>query len=353
MRYPFAYVTSVWMTLLMVLGAFAGGVGFYALPILAFVVVPFADRRVGVSRWPSREALGKITPEKERGYDLALLTGAMTPLVSVAFGLAVSAYWDLTTFEFAGLVFSVGIMSGYVGIVAAHELIHRSSAVHRVLAWILMSAALYSHFCVEHILGHHPRFATPDDHATARRGEMLYIFVPRSVVRGLFSAIRFRPVQVVGVYALLGVLLAGIYSALGWDALLFMLLQSAVAIVLLEGVNYMEHYGLLRAKLANGQYEQPGPGHSWDTSSLMTNLNTFNLGRHTMHHSFARRPYYRLQQIDAAPQLPYGYATMFLISLVPPLWFSIMDRRLDDWHASRRGSAADRAGASDTAVSPS
>lgn len=353
MRHPFAYVTSVWMTILLVLGAFIGGIGFYLLPILAFVVVPFADRRVGTSRWPSEQALRGITPQTERRYDIALIAGSMTPLVSVAFGLTVSALWQLTSFEFTGLVISVGIMSGYVGIVAAHELIHRSSAAKRGLGWVLMSAALYSHFCVEHILGHHPRFATPDDHATARRGEMLYVFIPRSVVRGLVSAVRFRPAQVLGVYVLIAVLLFGIYAWLGSTALLFALLQGAVAIILLEGVNYMEHYGLLRARLANGQYEQPGPGHSWDTSSLMTNLNTFNLGRHTMHHSYARRHYYRLQHNDAAPQLPYGYATMFLISLVPPLWFSIMDRRLDEWHAARQGSAATQTGPGDAAVLPS
>lgn len=336
MRYPLAYFTAVWIALILVAGAYARGIGFYAVPALAFLLVPIVDRWIGLSRWPSEMALKNITPGKERGYDAALVAASFATLAVLGWALLVPARWSLSTLEFVGLALSVGIMSGYVGIVAAHELIHRPSAFHRWLGWILMSAALYPHFCVEHILGHHPRFATPDDHATARRGEMLYVFVPRSVFRGLFSAIAFRPVQVLSVYTLLIVMLVAIQVFLGWDALWLMLGQAAVAIVLLEGVNYMEHYGLLRKRLPNGQYEAPGPAHSWDTSSIVTNLNTFNLGRHSMHHSFARRPYYRLQQNDEAPQLPYGYATMFLIALVPPLWFGIMDRRLDAWHARQQ-----------------
>jgi len=337
MRRPIAYFTSVWMACLLVLGAWLGGVGFYVLPVLAFMVVPAIDKRVGTSRWPSDAALKTIDAAKARGYDAALITASFTTLLMVAYGLWVAGRWTLTSWELGGLILSVGIMSGYVGIVAAHELIHRSSRVERLLGWVLMSAALYPHFCVEHILGHHPRFATPEDHATARRGESLYVFIPRSIVRGLISAIAFRPVQVLSVYALLVLFLVAVYQYLGTTALIFMLAQAFVAICLLEAINYLEHYGLLRRKLASGQYEAPGPGHSWDTSSLMTNLNTFNLGRHSMHHSFARRPYYRLQQNDAAPQLPHGYATMFLIALVPPLWFRIMDRRLDAWYANAQG----------------
>lgn len=339
MRYPIAYFTAVWMALLLMLGTWLGGAGFFILPGLAFIFVPLFDERVGKSRWPSDAALKSIDEAKIKGYDAALIAASFAVLIILAFGLGVAATRELSGWEFAGLSLSVGIMSGYVGIVAAHELIHRSSRAERLLGWVLMSAALYPHFCVEHILGHHPRFATPDDHATARRGESLYAFIPRSIFQGLFSAIAFRPVQVLSVYALLGLLLVAIHQFLGVEALVLMLVQAFVAICLLEGINYLEHYGLLRKKLPGGQYEAPGPGHSWDTSSLMTNLNTFNLGRHSMHHSFARRPYYRLQQNDEAPQLPYGYATMFLISLVPPLWFSIMDRRLDEWHENREGRA--------------
>jgi alkane 1-monooxygenase len=337
MRYPFAYFTSLWMVALLILGAALGGIGFFTLPLLAFGVVPIADRWLGKSRWPSDIALQGLTPGKERAYDAALVAASAAVLLALGWGLWVAASWALSTAEFIGLTISVGIVTGYVGIVVGHELIHRSTAWERGIGWVLFSAVLYPHFCVEHILGHHPRFATPADHATARRGENLYAFIPRSIVRGLISGIRFRPVRVLSIYALLALLLIAIYRSLGSDALIFMVAQAFVAVCLLESINYVEHYGLLRKRLANGQYEAPGPGHSWDTSSIITNINTFNLGRHSAHHSAARRPYHRLQQNDKAPQLPYGYAAMFLISLVPPLWFRIMDRRLDAWYARQQG----------------
>lgn len=336
MRNPLAYFVSVAIALCLVLGSLSGGAGYFVLPFLGFVFMPVADRWAGQSRWPSENALRTISPARERAYDAALVTAFTATLGVLAWGLWVASAWTLEAWEMAGLAISVGMFTGYVGIVVAHELIHRPSVAHRAMGWVLMSAALYPHFCVEHILGHHPRFATPDDHATARRGEALYVFIPRSIIRGLFSGLRFRPVSVLAAYAVLIGILFAIHRWLGVHALMLMLIQALVAVILLEGINYLEHYGLLRERRPNGQYEPPGPGHSWDTSFYLTNTNIFNLGRHSDHHSHSRRPYYRLRHNDEAPQLPFGYATMFLIALVPPLWFRIMDRRLDEWHARKQ-----------------
>jgi alkane 1-monooxygenase len=333
MRNPIAYAVSIAIALCAILGQQAGGAGHFVLPFLGFVFMPIADRWAGQSRWPSPTALKNISPAKEKAFDAALISAAFATLAMLAWGVWTAGTEKLAWWEFTGLAISIGMFTGYVGIVVAHELIHRLSRAQRALGWILMSAAIYPHFCIEHIYGHHPRFATPEDHATARRGESLYVFIPRSIFRGLISSLKIKPVPVLIAYALVGAALAVIYFGLGPDALKLMLIQAAIAVVLLEGINYLEHYGLLRAKRPNGHYEPAGPGHSWDTSYYMTNTNIFNLGRHTDHHSHARRPFYRLRHIDEAPQLPFGYATMFLIALLPPLWFRIMDRRLDDWKA--------------------
>lgn len=348
MRNPIAYTVSFAIALVVLLGHYAGGVGHFALPLLGFAFMPVADRWAGLSHWPSENALKNISPIKEKTFEAALMGAAFVTLAMLAWGLWVVATEALTWWEFTGLALSIGMFTGYVGIVVAHEMIHRASLAHRAMAWVLMSAVIYAHFCVEHIMGHHPRFATPEDHATARRGESLYAFVPRSIIRGFASALRFKPVPVLLAYALIAGVIAMIDRWLGAQAVTLMVAQAAIAVILLEGINYLEHYGLLRAKRASGRYEPAGPGHSWDTSYYLTNTNIFNLGRHTDHHSHARRPYYRLRHIHDAPQLPYGYATMFLIALLPPLWFRIMDRRLDDWHSkalARRRDDADSSGA--------
>ena len=337
MRHPIGYFLSIPIALLLLLGTRIGGVGYWIIPILSFLCTPFLERWLGTSRWPSANALKNITPGRERGYEAAPVIAGLVTLAVLARVLWLASTRSLTGWEFAGLTISTGIMTGYVGIVVAHELMHREDRPRRLLAWVLMSAAIYPHFCVEHVLGHHPRFATPADPATARRGENFYFFVPRSIVGGLISAIKLRPVPVLVAYVLIVLVLAGISAGLGPVAFKLALLQGAIAIVLLEGINYLEHYGLQRKQLANGRYEAPGPAHSWDTSVLVTNLNIFNLGRHSDHHSFSRRPYYRLRHNAEAPQLPHGYATMFLMALVPPLWFATMDRRLDEWAAQHGG----------------
>lgn len=331
MRYPFAYFASLGIAAAVLIGHWLGGVGHFALPFLGFLFMPVADRLAGQSRWPSPQALERLTPERERIYEAAILSAALSTPLLLGWALWTVAHESMARWELWALAVSVGIYTGYVGIVVAHDLMHRAGRAHRLLAWLLMTIVLYPHFCVEHVFGHHPRVATPDDPATARRGESFYAFVPRSVFGGLLSALRidWKPVVFANALGIAGAI--AVQRWLGTDALILFLVQAAVAIILLEGINYLEHYGLVRTRRPSGHYEAVGPGHSWDTSYFLTNINIFNLGRHTDHHAHARRPYYRLRHVEDTPQLPFGYATMFLIALVPPLWFRLMDRRLDDW----------------------
>lgn len=333
MRYPFAYAVSLGIAFCVVLGHYLGGAGHFVLPFLGFVFLPFADKLAGHSRWPSAQALERIGPARERAYEAAIVAAALATPAMLGWALWTIATEPMTTWERAGLIVSTGMFTGYVGIVVAHDLMHRATLPHRLLAWLLMTIVLYPHFCIEHIQGHHPRVATPEDPATARRGESFYAFVPRSILGGLSSALRIEWKPVLLAYTLAAAAIVAIHHWLGAAALMLFLVQAMIAIVLLEGINYLEHYGLQRQKRESGRYEAVGVGHSWDTSYYLTNINIFNLGRHTDHHAHARRPYYRLRHVEKAPQLPFGYATMFMIALVPPLWFRLMDRRLDAWIA--------------------
>ena len=63
----------------------------------------------------------------------------------------------------------------------------------------------------------------------------------------------------------------------------------------------------------------------------MSNLVLFQLQRHSDHHAFASRPYQVLRHFEESPQLPFGYPVMILMSLMPPLWFKIMNERLENW----------------------
>ena len=232
----------------------------------------------------------------------------------------------------------IGSVTGSQGITYAHELGHSKSKFDRWLGWCLMASVNYSHFMVEHYRGHHPRAATPIDPASARRGETLWRFLPRTLGGSLRSAWQLEAQQLrtlrrgwlrspllwATLAQVVGLLFLG--TAFGALAVVFWLVQSAYAVFLLETINYIEHYGLQRA-LVNGRLEPFAVHHAWNADSWLTNSLIANLQRHSDHHMRAWKPYPTLESL-AGPRLPTGYAGCIWLAAVPPLWFRLMHPRL-------------------------
>jgi alkane 1-monooxygenase len=122
------------------------------------------------------------------------------------------------------------------------------------------------------------------------------------------------------------------YGGILWQIPAFFFAQSLVGFSLLELVNYVEHYGIMRRELSPGKYERVNPIHSWNSSHLISNFFLFQLQRHSDHHAYAHKRYQVLNHYEESPQLPCGYSTMILLALIPPLWFSIMNQRLEHWN---------------------
>ena len=120
----------------------------------------------------------------------------------------------------------------------------------------------------------------------------------------------------------------GVLIGLGWQMLPFLIIHNVLAWWQLTSANYIEHYGLLREKLANGKFEPCAPHHSWNSNHKLTNQILFHLQRHSDHHANMSRAYQSLRDFPDLPRLPNGYYGMFLVAYVPPLWFKIMDKRL-------------------------
>jgi alkane 1-monooxygenase len=220
-----------------------------------------------------------------------------------------------------------GLYTGGLGITVAHELCHKKEKIHQIFADLLLASVMYQHFAVEHVRGHHLHVATVDDPASARLNENVFQFLFRSIKGSFLHAFVLDRKRV-----LYGIFLALIFASLalflGLKVLLFFILQAIVAFVLLEMVNYVEHYGLERKILSNGRYEKVTPIHSWNSSHKFSNYMLFNLQRHSDHHAWAHLPYTVLKHHDQAPQLPAGYPSMILLALVPPLWFKFMNPRV-------------------------
>lgn len=298
-------------------------------PLVLFLLVPAADQLLALDtdNTPGSPAL-RYLPMVFVPAQLLLTLG----------GLWLILHRGFSGWEQGMLILDLGFASA-LGINVAHELMHRPGKVDQRLAELLMASVTYTHFCVEHVQGHHKNVATERDPATSRKGESLYAYLPRTIWGGLWSAwgiekarsgsgwgnrlVRYAVAQVA--------VFAGLWAWLGpWGVLAF-LAQSLVAIVMLETINYIEHYGLQRAEIAPGKPERVAPRHSWNSSHRLTNWMLLNLSRHSDHHAFAARPFTELRHYDEVPQLPASYSAMMLLATVPPLWFRVMDRRVDAW----------------------
>jgi alkane 1-monooxygenase len=239
------------------------------------------------------------------------------------------------------LALTAGLYSG-LGINTAHELGHKKTELERWMSRIVLAVPAYGHFCVEHNRGHHRYVATPDDPASARMGESIYRFALREIPGGFrrgWVAERERLArqgksvwsvenEVLQSYAISAVLQVGLIVAFGWVMVPFLAVHNVWAWWQLTSANYVEHYGLLRERRPDGSYGHCRPHHSWNADFLVSNLLLYQLERHSDHHANPTRRYQSLRSFPGVPNLPNGYFGMFLVAMVPPLWYALMDRRL-------------------------
>ncbi len=243
-----------------------------------------------------------------------------------------------------GLAISIGAIGG-IGINTAHELGHKREANERWLAKIALAQVFYGHFYIEHNRGHHVRVATPEDPASSRFGESFYEFWPRTVGGSLKSAWHLEKKRyarkkthpfhlgndVLNAWLMSIVLWGGLVAWQGPGVLPFLVVQAVVGFSLLEVVNYMEHYGMLRQKVGTGErqrYERVDPSHSWNSNNIATNVLLYHLQRHSDHHANPTRRYQTLRDFEESPVLPTGYAGMIVLALFPPIWRRVMDKRV-------------------------
>ncbi len=344
------YWIVFFVPLVAVVGLRIGGLATLGTLALIFGVIPLLEALAGMRT----DNEGTDGPTRRLAFDLPLYVWVPAQLGIQAYGLWLILGGHLPGWEGAVGTLSIGVMAAAGGINIAHELMHRKTRPERALAEVLMASVTYTHFCIEHVYGHHRHVATPLDAASSRYGESVYHFLPRTLWGGLRSAVRIESARArkQGIspwslrhrltrYALTQVLIyAGLGLTLGPIAIAYWAGQSLTAMVVLEIINYVEHYGLSRRELSPGRYERVQPWHSWNASHRLTNWLLFNLQRHSDHHYLASRPYHMLRHYEQVPQLPAGYATMILASLVPPLWRAIMHPRVEAWTRQRSESSA-------------
>ncbi|MFT6163934.1 MAG: alkane 1-monooxygenase [Zhongshania aliphaticivorans] len=317
--------------------------GWWLAPVIVYFIIPVLDYVIGTDRSnPPESAVSQLEADNYYKY----IVYAYIPLQYA--GTLITVWFAATELGALGIIaglFSCAYVNG-IGINTGHELGHKRDALSQFLAKLALAPVAYGHFYVEHNFGHHRRVATPEDPASSKMGESFWRFLPRTVIGSLRSACEIERQRldrkglgfwhwrndVLQAWAMTLILFGGCTAVLGWPALAFLVVQAAMGSSLLEVINYVEHYGLLREKDASGRYERCLPKHSWNSNHIVTNLVLYQLQRHSDHHAHPNRAFQALRHFSDSPQLPSGYASMMMLAYFPPLWFKVMDPRVVAHH---------------------
>lgn len=348
----FGYLLAFMLPVLSGVSFYMGGLWYLAPVIFVFGILTVLDQVIGLNTMNIPENMVATVGEE---YFYRLLTYCWT-FIQMAFVIGCMYWVSLgkvnAWYEWIGFVLSCSLVTGGIGITVAHELGHKKSRLEKLYSKILLMSVCYMHFYIEHNKGHHVHVATPHDPATARKDEHFFKFWVRCVFNSYIHAwqieneswrrknqspinlknemIWFTVLPILFCVSLT-IFFSRLHHEIIWSIPVFFFSQSVLAFTMLELVNYIEHYGIVRKQQENGRYERVNPLHSWNASHKLSNYFLFQLQRHSDHHFNAIKRYQVLNHFDESPQLPFGYPTMILIALVPPLWFSIMNPLLNDW----------------------
>mgnify|MGYP000929695803 CR=1 FL=1 len=345
LKYFLIYIPPV----LVFLSVSVKGIYSYTALIVIFIVIPIIELAVKGSP-KNMSDIEESFANESKLYDYILYS-----LIPIQFGLMMYSLYEISSkshflYEKIGMVLALGISCG-LSINLAHELGHRVNKSEQGMSKFLLLLTQYMHFFIEHNKGHHKNVSTDEDAASSRYGENLYLFLIRTIYGSWVSTwnieklrlerlnlsrwsiqnemIQFQLIQTCSLII--------IYFTFGLGALIFYLIASLIGIVLLETVNYIQHYGLRRKKKSDNYYERTLPIHSWNSNQPLGRILLFELTRHSDHHAIATRKYQILRHIADSPELPTGYPGSMILATFPPLWFHIIHKKIHYYKSTEAG----------------
>ena len=347
----YKYLLSFFVPILIFFSLWSENIFAYTAIFFLFIIIPILELF-------TKASITNLTAEEEAlAKSSFFYDGLIYLFVPIQFGLLYYFLFKLRmstelNYVVLGHIIAMGLACGIFGINVAHELGHRSTWYEKLFSKSLLLTSLYMHFFIEHNYGHHQNVSTDKDAASAKRGESLYVFHIRSICTGWVSAwqievnlLRRKNMKLVSfhnqmiVFTLIQIaFLALIYFWFGYFALIGFISAALIGIFLLETVNYIEHYGLRRRLKENGDFERTMPVHSWNSNHPIGRILLFELSRHSDHHYISSRKYQILRHFDESPQMPTGYPGMMLLSIIPPLWFYFIHKRIEGYKTKSFGS---------------
>lgn len=348
LKYFLVYFTPV----ILLFSILSRGIYTYTAVFVLFILVPVLELLFK----GSKENLLSTEEEIEKNslvYDMIIYSMVPIQFLLLYLFLDKISATDFQFYERAGLITAMGLSCGILGINVAHELGHRNTWYEQGMSKLLLMTSLYMHFFIEHNKGHHKHVSTDCDPASSRYGESVYAFYIRSITHSWVSAWGIEKERLERAnqsawsmqneliqYLIVQVLFcSSIYIFFGVMTLFCFILAAVLGFHLLETVNYIQHYGLRRKKKNEEDYERTLPIHSWNSNASIGRILLFELTRHSDHHYMTTRKYQILRHFDESPQLPTGYPGMMLLSLIPPLWFKIVHRQIENYRKTEAGNS--------------
>ena len=336
MRY-LKYLLAFVLPALAFLGFKWGNIFSYFTILFAFGLIPYLE-------WKWKPVHSNVQAESIKTriwFKLLLYLTLPIQIILLYHYFSAQLHPSVTAYTWIGNISAMGIMCGVFGINVAHELGHSPKFFDRLVARILLSTSLYMHFYIEHNKGHHKWIGTVQDPATARKNESIYAFWMRVIPGSYLSAWKISTNECKRknrsfmfnetlIYSMLQLILCLVIFIWNPIALLSFLLVAILGAMLLETVNYIEHYGLTRKKVNENRFEQVAPEHSWNSDHILGRAVLFELSRHSDHHANPERPYQDLRSLNTSKQLPFGYPAMMVLALFPAKWFQVMNPLLNE-----------------------
>lgn len=304
---------------------------------IVYSLVPILDQIIPDDNINPTEAEEKVLKSQIK-WKVPIYTFIFLEWVTLFWSFDYINRTNMTLFQQFVLLIAVSHISA-IGFLFSHELFHKRDTLGKVVGTFDMLKSLYMHFYSEHLYGHHKFVATPNDPATSKYNQSLYSFIPQTIY-GTFRNCWNREEKWLAkkkktVWSVNNTMLQwisieiaftlAVWAIWGTVCLIFFLFQAFFSVCLLETINYIRHYGLLRKKLKNGEYEPVTTKHSWNAPQTIQNFILLKLQRHSDHHANSFKPYQILQSCVDSPNLPCGYAVCVLASMFPYVWFNIIN----------------------------
>jgi len=343
------YLTSMILPGVPILSAYiasqtGNGLWLWSMFIVLYAILPLLDHLSGLDAAnPSDELMDELG--KDRYYIYIMYGATVAHWVALVYMAYVVSSFDFSWFSILGGALSAGIANG-LALVAGHELGHKVNDKTQVFcAKLMLACSGYGHFYIEHNKGHHKDVATPEDPATSRFGETIYKFVQREIPGAFRRAWELESARLhrlgksewslsneIIQPALITITAYTLMLAYFGPVMIpFLAIAAGYGWWQLTCANYVEHYGLMRERDANGRYERCQARHSWNSNHKISNLVLLHLQRHSDHHAHPTRPYQLLRDYPEVPGLPSGYPWMFAVAMFPSAWFSLMNPMVVSW----------------------